>query len=1180
MMRKYKTLKGDTWRDIAICYYRVHDAQGNVKESRARRVINALKKRNPQIPSGIPLPEGETINLPSILGIPARDPVKINIPWRSTRYFLLWLVPIIAWTAVAFTQPLWAPLVGQWLQTLPYDLGHVLPIGLPLDWEPAYGLERSFQVLDQPLVRSFQWITVWSLLVFLLWLYGLRSPERPYLQTRIRYLLLWVVGSIVLIAWSGTMIRAILPRAVSQLTKFTSLGPLLAIWSTVVFLLFVYMGDGSNTYRSYLGQYQGIWTSLVLVIVVMFLTGYFAYQGVCECVVGLLAVRTLAGDTVEELPQWTARTETSSRELLSYVLRYGTSSDGEDRDSRTKLLDRLSNDMLPEVEFYATGAHTKARAGLAQISQAIESEEGGDNTDGEAIGISLIQTQRVISAVVESTTAVMSTLDEIDAEIGRLREDPTGSLTDLTTIIGSGLRVSADAANDGAGVVHRTLVAIRVTALATFLWIGAFYSIFVLFPWMLLLLFLFRKRDDRAAQILDDLKLLDPGEKLLERILPSGRPRQPEDVINELASRAFSNFEYVLSLILLSVITAVGWYYFFYPQANSGVALLIRKDGSGITELAEYLVKNISPLTLGFAGAYFYLMQMLLRRYLAADLYPSAFLQAAERLLRVFILSLVLSILAPLANWMPAVTAVIAFLAGIYPKAGLRRVTTLINRLGKSDFPETIETAPLTQLDGLNIWNEARLLEENVENVEGMATAPIEQLVLKTHFPTTQIVDWVDQAILYLHAGHRGEWFPPLRTTGIRTATDLLDATGFNLLEAEALRDHADFIPDLQSLNRIVAAVNAAQAWEISTQEDPREVARIAAAIFLHSAVSTADIASRVHTLAQTIEKEKQETYDYIFALKQKVAAALEATKDASVSGISIAEAGEQLLGENDQKTKAKRATDKIRKAMDRVVPLAEEVGQWTQPMALKPDTLTKLDEVREQTDAWLAELTSTGTQIQVLIDLAITVAEVEETKANANVFLEKAPAARAVLTAAQEATKGARDQVQNLDREHPETLDALQKLKIDLAQLQELSGKLIDEHAEVDRAAKAISMAGAWKSAVTSALNKAAKIVDILQKTAIQARDAAQPLTADDISTLEGLSQSQTAIQQVYEVSQEAQSTIEATVAAVQTASAPPQLTVDILYEICDSVWPDQNMPYILNFYNQLGERLMAPRS
>jgi hypothetical protein len=51
--------------------------------------------------------------------------------------------------------------------------------------------------------------------------------------------------------------------------------------------------------------------------------------------------------------------------------------------------------------------------------------------------------------------------------------------------------------------------------------------------------------------------------------------------------------------------------------------------------------------------------------------------------------------------------------------------------------------------------------------------ADLERLALNVPFSAQQLVDWVDQALLYIHT--RDLWRPGFNTIGIRTATDLLD---------------------------------------------------------------------------------------------------------------------------------------------------------------------------------------------------------------------------------------------------------------------------------------------------------------------------------------------------------------------------------------------------------------------
>lgn len=92
----------------------------------------------------------------------------------------------------------------------------------------------------------------------------------------------------------------------------------------------------------------------------------------------------------------------------------------------------------------------------------------------------------------------------------------------------------------------------------------------------------------------------------------------------------------------------------------------------------------------------------------------------------------------------------------------------------------------LTKLEGINLYNRARLLEEGIENIENLAHHNLMELIARTRIPTPRLVDMFDQAILYLHLGleadekeengSKGKDDPRdlLKSLGVRTATDLI----------------------------------------------------------------------------------------------------------------------------------------------------------------------------------------------------------------------------------------------------------------------------------------------------------------------------------------------------------------------------------------------------------------------
>jgi hypothetical protein len=101
--------------------------------------------------------------------------------------------------------------------------------------------------------------------------------------------------------------------------------------------------------------------------------------------------------------------------------------------------------------------------------------------------------------------------------------------------------------------------------------------------------------------------------------------------------------------------------------------------------------------------------------------------------------------------------------------------------------PSLRTESPLTDLDGLTVWHETRLEEEDIENVPNMATTDIVELLLNTRMPPNRLIDWVDQAILYTHLTPSGAGKAKgsgqadadrrrgLRRLGIRTATSFVE---------------------------------------------------------------------------------------------------------------------------------------------------------------------------------------------------------------------------------------------------------------------------------------------------------------------------------------------------------------------------------------------------------------------
>jgi hypothetical protein len=155
-------------------------------------------------------------------------------------------------------------------------------------------------------------------------------------------------------------------------------------------------------------------------------------------------------------------------------------------------------------------------------------------------------------------------------------------------------------------------------------------------------------------------------------------------------------------------------------------------------------------LKFGFVGAYSFIIQMLMRRFFQNDLKASAYANAILRVIVVAILVVILHQI-PALRHRPSVEAIVAFIVGFFPLVGMQALQRTTATVLRVVVPSLNPAYPLNQIDGLNVWYEARLLEEGIEDMENLATANLVDVILHTHVPVGRLIDWVDQAHLCQH---------------------------------------------------------------------------------------------------------------------------------------------------------------------------------------------------------------------------------------------------------------------------------------------------------------------------------------------------------------------------------------------------------------------------------------------
>src|SRR6266508_54367 len=253
-----------------------------------------------------------------------------------------------------------------------------------------------------------------------------------------------------------------------------------------------------------------------------------------------------------------------------------------------------------------------------------------------------------------------------------------------------------------------------------------------------------------------------PGTRL--EAVPARRPvrsRSNRDRKGRDRSEAFC------PVLLASLLLSIGWTVVIHPELYRSLSLMGAVPFSRRPELP------VEALRSGFVGAYWFILQDLIRRYFRDDLRTSAYVSASSRIIVVVVLVATMA-LVPVASIEQQ--AVLAFLVGVFPQLGVQILKAGVGKLGKKTVQSLDRKYPLSDLDGLSVWDEARLAEEGIEDLQGLTTANLVDVLLHTRVPVGRLVDWLDQAFLYLRLPEGDEGRPMrqrLRALGIRTATDL-----------------------------------------------------------------------------------------------------------------------------------------------------------------------------------------------------------------------------------------------------------------------------------------------------------------------------------------------------------------------------------------------------------------------
>ncbi len=219
---------------------------------------------------------------------------------------------------------------------------------------------------------------------------------------------------------------------------------------------------------------------------------------------------------------------------------------------------------------------------------------------------------------------------------------------------------------------------------------------------------------------------------------------------------------------LATIVLAFGWVLTLLPVKSD-------PPPASLTDVALSFAPQANTVAFGFLGAYFFAINLILRRYARDDLRPKAYSSITVRVIVAVLLGWLVEVVAPDWPQLGAALLVAAFLIGIVPETFLTFLQEIYRAKWVGKLTRDMEEpVPLKNLEGIDLYDRARLLDEGIANIEALANHDLIDLLLETRVPAARLIDWMDQAILHLHTRFSPDMRDALRRAGIRTASDLV----------------------------------------------------------------------------------------------------------------------------------------------------------------------------------------------------------------------------------------------------------------------------------------------------------------------------------------------------------------------------------------------------------------------
>ncbi|WP_157951095.1 hypothetical protein [Cyanothece sp. BG0011] len=244
------------------------------------------------------------------------------------------------------------------------------------------------------------------------------------------------------------------------------------------------------------------------------------------------------------------------------------------------------------------------------------------------------------------------------------------------------------------------------------------------------------------------------------------------EYFNIIKEKSNSDWNYIIQSLIPIVVT------------NLGVNLLFIQN-LPYELFNDYNRDYLTIMKAGFIGGYIFSVQLIYRRYTSFDLKPYVYMACTLAMISGILFSfiaspLILSLFGNNSNngdyqIQNGIIYILGFSLGYFPYLAIRWFNQIAYRALQINEYQS-NSLPLNILDGISQFHETRLHDEGIDNIENLASAPIDDLLVNTYFSASRIIGWIDQAILYVYL--ETNEIQNFRRGGIRNFSDFREYWG------------------------------------------------------------------------------------------------------------------------------------------------------------------------------------------------------------------------------------------------------------------------------------------------------------------------------------------------------------------------------------------------------------------